>query len=448
MTGRSYPTPARMAAHAAVWAASAGAFWLLPHRLARVLALDYEALFTNLAGGYPARLDSGALAVGMGWIVWGAAPATVLLFASLIYRITRHRGLDNPLIRLGWMPRVAVFALGLGCWAVSALPASHALAMWAQVEAYAWIQWADNVPLVMDDLRLRGPDALLPGIVLTGALFLWVALRRPVEGGAGIRPRWLHLGRRVATASFVAVALVAAAPAGGIFTLHGSRIGGARGLGVFEETCGQCHLRSRPLYFVKTPVEWRTTVERMRTFEGAPIGEAEAEAVGDLLCGMRSFSDAWTFRTRCQRCHRGGARGWDERPAEDWERVVERMARWSPHYYRSQVRDQVVDHLVRTRADETADLGLAPETYRSYVALDEACSPCHSVSRAADRAVALPPGARREILLRMGAKRPEPWGAAELEILATTYESLLADEELRARLFPHDLPATGGDLPW
>lgn len=448
MPGRRHPPLVRMAAHAAVWAASAGAFWLLPHRLARVLALDYEALYTNLAEGYPARLDDSALAVGMGWIEWGAAPALVLLFASLIYRITGLWGLRNPLTRVGGLPRTAVFALGLGCWAVFAMPASHALAMWAQVEAYAWIQWADNIPVVMDDLRLRGPGVLLPGLVLAGALSLWVSLRPPADDSRGSRPRWWRRARRVAWSAVLLIVLVAAAPAGGIFTLHGSRIGGAEGLGVFEETCGQCHLRSRPLYFVKTPVEWRTTVERMRTFEGAPIDEAEAEAVGDLLCGMRSFSDAWTFRTRCQRCHREGVRGWGERSAEDWERVVGRMARWSPHYYRPQVRDQVVDHLVRTRSDEAATLGLDPAVYRSSMALDQACSPCHSVSRAADRAAALEPDARRELLLRMGAKRSEPWGAAELETLATTYEALLADEELRARLFPHDLPATEGDLPW
>ena len=440
--------PSRLAGHGAVWLAAGAVFLVVPHRLTRALALDYEALFANLAEGYPARLDSGAIAVGMGWIELGAAPLALLLFASLIYRITRRLGLDNPLSGAGWLPRTGMFALALGTWAVFAMPASHALAMWAQVEAYPWIQWADHVPVVMDDLRTRAPGVVLPALIVLGAALALFALRRPGQPSGGGEPsprRWI--GRAAWSCVVLGVAL-SSAPAWGIFVLHGSRIGTARGLGVFEDTCGQCHLRSRPLFFVKTPAEWRTTVDRMRTFEGAPIDEDQGEAVGDFLCGMRSYSDAWTTRTRCQRCHRGGSRGWEDRPEEDWDRVVDRMARWSPHYYGEPVRRQIVDHLVRTRGDEDATLGLSGEEYRAYTDLDRACSTCHSLGRAAERAAALTPESRWELLLRMADKRDPPWSSAELEALDQAYEALLADPALRERLLPHDLPATEGDLPW
>ncbi len=447
MAERGPLAPRRIGAHAAIWLASAGLFALLPHRLARTLALDYEALFYNLVEGYPARVDAAAVAVGMRWIELGAAPLAVLLIGTLLYRVGGRHLPDSPLARPGWIPLAVVAAVAGVCWHLFALPASHGLAIWAQVEAYPWIQWAEKLPEITDRLRVEGPRYALAGLDGIGALFLLavIALRGGEPGRPGGLGRWLSRG----LFALVAVAaLASSAPAGGVFALHGSRVGTAGGLGVFVDTCGQCHIRSRPLFFVKTPVEWRTTVDRMRTLEGAPLSDGQAERVVGFLCGMRSFSDRWTFRTRCQRCHRGGARGWEERTPEDWERVVGRMARWSPHYYRPQIRDQVVAHLTRTRSSEGATLGLSADEYRSFVALDGACSPCHSVSRNAEAVAAWTPYERQELLLRMGDKRPEPWSEPELRTLLEAYTALLDDPELRERLVPHDRPIGEGDLPW
>ncbi|MDP7112864.1 MAG: hypothetical protein QGH45_12920 [Myxococcota bacterium] len=434
--------------HAAIWLGSAGLWVLLPLRFARVLALDYEALFCNLAEGYPARIDTAGLAAGARWIELGSAPLFVLLFASLAYRLTRRWGLANPLGRPGWVPAAALCAVSMVCWHLFAMPAAHALAVWAQVEAFAWIQWADNVPAVMDWLRLEGPRYALIGIDVTGALGLLLALA--LRGGeTGAAPvRWRMWARRALTVTVVVAGLVAAAPAGSVFVVHGGRIGTATGMGVFADTCGQCHVRSRPLFFVKTPAEWRTTLARMRSLEGAPLDEEEAEQVLAFLCGMRSFSDRWIFRTRCQRCHRGGTGSWGDRPVEDWARVVDRMARWSPHYYRPQIREQLVSHLERTRSAPDATLGLDGDTYRSFASLDAACSPCHSVARQASRVVGLSADERRELLQQMERKRPVPWSAAELETLAAAYDQLLADEALRTRVLPHDRPVSQGELPW
>jgi len=408
-----------------------------------MLALDFEALLFNLAEGMEARVDRQSLVVGVALLRWGSLPLFLLAAIRLIYLpCGRLWGLSNPLLALPWWARCLVGLPALASFGAFTLPCSRALSVWLSLEWFWWIQWYENIPPAMDAIRENSPALVILALLISGSLMLWLSLR---ARGAGPRPgralRLLRLGL-VFLALLVTVALT------GVTGVHGARVVGVSGRSTFERKCGQCHIRSRPLFYLKTPAEWQRAVKRMRQLERAPLSELEAQEVTGFLVGMRSFSDRWTFRTRCQRCHGLGTWRWEDRPAADWARITERMARWSPYYYRRSIRQQVDAHLGRTYTSKGPPLGLSRARYQSFQRVERACTPCHSLSWGAERVRRMNGRAVLGLVRRMKAKSSSAApGAAEQE-LARIYHELLQDEALLRRLFPHDMPSRQGGLPW
>jgi len=229
---------------------------------------------------------------------------------------------------------------------------------------------------------------------------------------------------------------------------HGLRVVAAPGRSILEQTCDRCHRRTRPLYFIKTPAEWRRTVTRMKEFEKAPLDDEQKEDVIAFLGGMRSFSDAWTFRTRCQRCHVSSYLGWDDRDPKDWAAIVDRVGRWSPYYYKQDVRGQIKAHLTATRGEQGATGGLDRATYERYHRVGRLCSPCHSISRSRERFSGKDLAAITRLVTDMRDKMVTRFPRAEIRDLATTYKELLDRPELLPRLFPHDRLVKEGGPPW
>jgi len=413
-------------------------YFLIPFRFARILALDYEALVINLQRAHQGALDF--LPWGRFLLLYAAAPLFILFFAGWLYRMLARRGrLENPLLDMSPARR---FGLGLAAFAPFAafcVPLGHALSVWTSVEAFWWIQWYDNIAPAMNWIRVQGPPFFLPGALAGGLVLIRFAM--PKTGGAS-------LVIRTARILIGIVFLLALAPVFAVSILHGTRLAVAPGLSVFAKNCGECHTRSRPLYFIKTPVEWRRTVTRMKEREEVPISEDEKEDVIAFLSGMRSFSDRWTFRTRCQRCHVTDSRHRRERRPEDWEAIAERIARHSPYYYRPDVRDQLVGYLAESRSSPGTTLGLPPADYERYRDFGRVCSACHSLSRQAEKYGDAEADQITELVRRMGRKMPKSFSAEEIADLAGTYRQIVPDTPLFDMLFPHDRPVLQGGLPW
>jgi mono/diheme cytochrome c family protein len=308
-------------------------------------------------------------------------------------------------------------------------------------EAFWWIQWSGNVQPAMEWVREQTPVLVYPALAVTTCFLLWLALR-PLSHRPGSRLRRLRQGLTAAAA--LLLVLFWGVAGGGQAAVAG--LGGGQAL--FAERCGACHTRSRALFRVKTPVEWRRTVTRMREQEGAELTEAQAEQVIAYLTRTRAFSDAWTYRTRCQRCHGLEALKWEDRPPEAWERIVDRLARWSPFYYRADIRRQVVDHLSRTASAEDATLDLPAPQYRAYQELDRRCAQCHSLGWNAEKYAAMDRQGVAAMVRRMLAKNNTRLEEKEVQRLVRDYATVVKDRGLFKRLFPHDLPLREERLKW
>lgn len=435
----------RLALHILVWAGAGLLYLLAWYPLARVLALDLQALLVNVAQDHsptqpaawyadPAWSPAGELA-----IKFGPAPLLVLVTATLCYRLLPRRlELDQPLQGIARRHRMAIGALVWGALATAALPLALALGVWLQVEAYWWIQWYGNLDFVLEQIRQVAPLAMLPGLALVGLWATWRSLRRPPPAR---RRRW-RWARRLGAALAVLLLL---APVWVALALHGPRVIRAPGPTVFEQKCGGCHDLALSLYYIKTPVEWQRTIKTQEQQEGVRLSGPERQAVLGYLLGSRSFSNSWTFRTRCQRCHLSIS--WDDRTPADWAALTARLARWSPYYFRPDARAQVVAHLSRTRSRPDARLGLDRASYEAYQKLNSTCSRCHSLSRQAEH-YRTAPAARTRLLRRMNRKLTRPLAPGQLSKLTQSYHRLLSDPRLLQRLFPHDLPVAEGWVPW
>ncbi len=440
-------TPAREP-RAGVAAAVAGAAWLaallsyllVGHRFAAVLALDLEALVFNLsqdwAPGYPppwwARRDW--LAAGQAVLTLGAAPLWCLGVAALLQRVAGRWVAPSRLTTAHMSSRLrgGIALLCILPFAAFCLPAGLALSVWVCVEAFVWIQWYGNVDPAMEWIRTWVPLSFPPVALMAGiALARW-ALPGPKKGR-----RWLRrLGWGIALLPTAAVLL----PLGLVAGLHGSRAAAAPGRGEFVEHCGDCHELGLTLYYVKTPAEWERTMRVQVEVEGVALEPDEREELTAFVLGMRSFPDRWTFRTRCQRCHGLGTRSWDHRTEQEWGRIVDRIARTSPYYYRPDVKAQIVGHLGTAHGTASATV---PE---GVAELDRVCGACHPVGHAAERIREA--GGERAVVRRMSTKMAEPLPLADQDRLTDEYAALLADPEGMARWLPHDTPAADGWIRW
>jgi hypothetical protein len=421
---------------------------LLVDRFLLVLADDVEALLHNLHLDWTTDYAQ-AWYANTDWIApfrralrFGLAPASVLGVLTLGFRMREVMGGGvDPLTQLPTRVRWTVGGLALIGLAAAAFPLSLGLSMWTAVEAYAWVEWYGHAEPLMQDLYNVLPFFVLPGVVLVGALVIAAALvgrrsalRNPVAYKRLRRAPALLAGTAISAPLLVVLFI-------GLF--HAPRTASLPGRSVWAPTCGGCHERTLPLYYVKTPDEWQETVRTHRTVEQVDLDEQEAADLHGFLSGMRAFDDAWTFRTRCQNCHGSGWRGWESRTVDDWADIVRRLSRWSPYYYSPGIEEQLVRFLVTEKG--TLDAGFEDvERYEDYVDVVETCDPCHSVGYEAER---YRTGTRDDavaMIERMNQKLIEPLDDAELQVITDDYLELLSEPKLFDRLFPHDVPESGG----
>ena len=442
---------ARTYAAAAVTALVAVLVW---DRFGRVLALDVEALIENLVRDWTtdyaqapyARTDFVApfrIAVR-----FGPMPLIAVVVAGWMFRLTAGEEGDHPLSRLTGRAKALVALATLGPFGLAAFPLGLGLSMWVAVELYWWLEWYGDIDPTMIWLHENLPWVLLPGVALAGVAGLVYALSEspdPVVKKRRRRSLRWRTGRWLAAAP-ISVVLLA-----GLFGVsHASRVSSTPGMAVHASECGRCHERSLPLYYVKSPDAWRRTVDTHVDIERVDLTEPERAALIGFLTSMRSFSDHWTFRTRCQGCHGSTWREWEPRTAEDWQGVVAR----SPYYYRADVADQIGRFLASQGLVGGAGglLDLRPERAEEVRDVVRYCGFCHSVSYEADRYLehaAADDGELERMVERMndkihlGLRMDE----ATMRDVTRSYVELIGDDRFD-RLVPHDRPELGtGRLP-
>ena len=422
--------------HLIPWAAALILFAICL-RFLRILALDLETLIVNLYQVNELSIDwvsRGRLALQL-----TGAPLIVLALARLSYRVThRWLGLTFPLAALRPKQRWMLAAPVVSLFTVFCVPFSLGGAVWIAVEIFWWIEWYVTIPDTISAVLTYGSPVLAAATWLLGLRVAALTFRGqvPREPGRGA----LAAGKRWAVRLGTALVMLVLLPLALVMGLHGSKVALAPGLGVFEGTCGRCHFRTRPLYFAKTPLEWERTVKRMKGHEKAPINDAEMAQVLGFLKGMRSYSDSWTFRTRCQRCHHTSYLKWEDRRPEDWDNLVERMGRYSHYYHRKDIRVQLKRHLGAAHADPWATLGLTAAQYKAFKGVEKVCAPCHSLSLAADRYSEAEADEVAAMVERMNQKMPTQLTATQLRKVTADYKDLIADPRQLKRLLPHDRP--------
>jgi len=432
------PGPDGAPTHAIVWGAALLATLAVQRLLLRVVALDFETLAVNLY--YQDFAPPPWMAPGRLAVLLGALPLLTVALARLGYRIGGRTALD-PFAALAWSRR-ALLGLALGVpGLVFTVPFATGMVVWLLVEGSWWVQWYHNQGIALYWLMGYGLPYGITAVAVLVLAGLWWAVRPPGRGGRA---------RRIAEVGALVLVIATALPLFAITAVHGSRTVPPGGMGLFADRCGECHVRTRPLFFVKTPAEWERTVTRMRDFEGADLDERQSERVLGFLVGMRSFSDAWTYRTRCERCHLPGGlhAGQDRRDPAEWPAIVEGFETTSPYYYRQDVRDQIVRHLEREASEPGATLGLDADSYARFRAVGDTCRTCHSLSRAADRYRSAPIDHVEAMVDRMNARMADPLDEGQRIGIARDYQELIADPARFDRLYPHDRPVTEDPLPW
>lgn len=386
------------------------------------------------------------------WVAWGdralrygALPLLALLLVELFLRLRARRVAGARSLRDASPSRRAALAgVTLVPFIFFAVPFALALSVWLVVEAFAWLQWFDSITDITAVVLWWAGPTLAGGTMLAGAGLVYLTLgRRPARVRRG---RWTRAVRR--TFGGLALALIALAlfVLGGGILHHWFSLLPVLGSEVsFERHCSECHTPTAPLAYVRTPDQWRSSLEAT-CFPLMEVQAGDKEEIVRFLAAMRSFSDAWVFRTRCQRCHVTSVLTWEDRHPEDWDMIVQRLARYSPAYYDAPARAQIVRHLSRVAgaASENGPQDAGAATGRIL----RACTSCHFFSRNRDVFHDVSESEAKALVRRMNGKMARPLSESEVREAARMWRAAARDPELLDRLVPHDRPVMEGGPPW
>ncbi|MCP4868143.1 MAG: hypothetical protein GY898_05445 [Proteobacteria bacterium] len=440
--------------HVLAWSAAL-LTWLVWDTFGQVLARDVEALIENLVRDWTtdytqapyARTDfiePFRLAAR-----FGPVPLLLTAAAGTMYRLTAGENGDHPLSRLSGKQKLLVTAATLGPFAAAAFPLGLGLSMWVAVELYWWLEWYGDMDPTMLWIHENAVWLLLPGVATSGIAALVFALSEspdPVLKKKRRRSRTRKLLRWVAAVPLSVLAV------GGLFgAAHASRVSNV-GAEVHADWCGRCHERALPLYYVKSPDAWARTVETHVDIERVELTPEKRARLTEFLTSNRSFSDHWTFRSRCQGCHGSTWRAWEPRSVADWQGIVTRMGWWSPYFYRADVGAQITRFVAAEGLIDNSGglLDLDAEAATKVRDVVKYCGFCHSVTYEAERYAKEDADELRRMVVRMndkihlGLRMDE----ATLDRITKDYSELIQDIDRFDELVPHDRPELGtGRIP-
>lgn len=433
---------------AALAAACALVFLVLPYM--RILSLDFQVM----ARAHKVLIHGGSVLLDH-WVTWGslvlrygALPWVLLVVVGLLLR-TRRR----------WTPGAWTFAdaprwatallalLALLPLSAFAYPFAVALGTWLMVEVYWWIQWQQYIDPIGEINAVAAIWVFVPGTLLFGAWSVWLTLRGRPSGAQ--RSSWRKWAlRAVGLLALVSVVLPNVV-LGSVALLHGVRVLPAVGKEtLFAERCGKCHEAAGVIFHATTPDEWRYRLDHFKVQESADLTDEEYEDIVTFVTAMRSFSDEWTFRARCQRCHGLTTLTWDDRHPDDWRMITERVARHAPHYYDPAIQHQIVEHLSEEYSSGEEGPGVDGKEYAELRQTIKACNGCHFLSRNAEARRGIDEEEALMLVRRMSKKMVKPLTEEQIRATARAYRRLIADPETFQRLVPHDRAVLSGGPRW
>lgn len=351
-----------------------------------------------------------------------------MIAGSILTRVHAWPTPARLLLRLALTAALVRPAMVLGNW----------LAIGTITEAWPWFLWGEDYLHLAEQFFFRWRPALIGALVVVSWWGLGKLLmpRAPRPG-----PLWKRVLRGLVRLPMALVVLGAAGALAGPAAVNSVRFVRTfppRTNAVVMENCGHCHSPYRPQHFVRTEAAWRRTVQRMRERNGADkyVDEQTAEEVIRWLSDYRGFSDGWMFRAKCLRCHGEHHLREQERTAEEWAWVVERVAWLSPFAFREDQREQLRRHLA-TDLSAPAPAPGTPEAaaLADRMKLQDSCNPCHSIS------LVLEDGALDDteaMVRRMSSKDPSLVPPDEIDEYVRIIDGLPRDRAGLGRLFPHD----------
>ena len=300
----------RLLGHAFAWGTTALMYWLVVRPILEMAALDFELVIVNQYELDAASLD--AIPYGRAVVRWGPLPLILAGVLHTAYRAqTRWTSVLGPLALTSTKARVAVGLLVGLPFLVSIVPLAVALAVLVAVEVFTWVEWHLDV-----DPAVEWAFAIVPTVAVP--CLLWAAWRTvrsfrdkplrvtPARGPVQMTLRFLGaLPGVVLLIASIGLALATVPQA--------SRVVGTDGGATFAEHCGQCHFRTAPLSYSKTPFEWGLTVERMRVKMPGVISDGERERIHDFLINVRSTSEAYRPDKRAYPARSSGRAGGSRR---------------------------------------------------------------------------------------------------------------------------------------
>lgn len=295
--------------------------------------------------------------------------------------------------------------------------------LWAE-ESQVWLTWLPVPFLVLTTFLLvrKGLGAVLPA---------WRA-RLDVIGG---KSRAFAVG-----AGFALILIPSGAVFAALFLLNAACRGPSFGTDAFQgavaanASCQKCHSLELPLNLVRDPEYWGVAVARMRTAHGVSVSDRRAEKIEAYLRIVGSYGDRWLYWAKCARCHVSEALFPAPRPAEEWDRIIDRASRLSPFAFRADWMAQVKRHV---RANVAADTDPETRTWKESKALfEKSCGACHRLGLIVEPRTYEATSA--DLIRIMGEKAPDRWSPAEAERLEAFVRELPREAEEFDHLFPHD----------
>ena len=304
-------------------------------------------------------------------------------------------------------------------------------------EAYPWLLWGETYLELARNLYTIARPVLLTAVTVCTTWGLWRLLFPPVPRPRALPLRFLLWLPRLLFGALALAALAVLLIPLLVNSVRFTRTFPPRTDHVIQSNCGHCHSPYRPQHFVRTEAQWRRTVTRMIDRNGAPVNERQKEKVIAWLRDYRGFSDAWMFRAKCLRCHGKHHLVEQDRTAQEWAWIVDRMGWVSTFGYRHDQRDQIKAHLAAELAVPDPQPGDAEYTaWKQRVDLMNACNPCHSLSLVLEEGALDDPKAMLE---RMSYKDPVLVPPERIDELVEALETLPKDAEGFWDLFPHDV---------
>lgn len=202
--------------------------------------------------------------------------------------------------------------------------------------------------------------------------------------------------------------------------------------GDYQRVCSQCHTELRALSRVQPRQAWELVVARMQAKNPEAISDADKQAALNYLNAVRSWSGEELLAGKCTVCHDDSFRD-RPRPADEWERIVDRASRYNVFFITPMHAEQIVAAIKCSEMTQPADEGDADRPLRTLY--ETRCLPCHTLDIIV---TANPPDAQWPALLdRMREKAPWLLNDAEAQSLVPWIRAMRADRDRFRRDVPH-----------